>query len=125
MEGAFLPRLKYVARFAHNSGVSRAFRMNDDIITEVMDLSRNNCNDLAALEEMDEILQQHYGLTYLEYATIRNQLLIEHNYELPMSILQSAIINRITIKLVTDGMLEVDDNLTLKISDKGIRALHS
>ena len=99
--------------------------MYEEIITEVMDLSRDNCSDREALEEMDEILQQHYGLSYEEYAGLRNKLLIQYNYQLPMNILQNAIINKITIKLVTDGMLEVDDNLELKISDKGIRTIHS
>ena len=94
-----------------------------DIITEVMDLSRDNCSDITALEEMDEILQYHYGLSYEQYAEIRNSLLIEYNYELPIEILQTAIVNKITIKLVSDGMLELDTNLSFKISDKGIKAL--
>ena len=83
----------------------------ENIITEIMDLSWNNCEDLEVLKEIDEILQCQFKLSYLEYATIRNELLIEHNYKLPIDILQETIINKMIIKLVNEGLLEIDLNI--------------
>jgi hypothetical protein len=96
----------------------------EEIITEIMDLSWDNCEDIETLEEMDQILKQIYGLSYNEYSQIRNDLLVKHDYKLPMSILQSAILNNVTIKLVSDGMLKIGDDMNFIISDKGIQTLN-
>jgi len=100
----------------------------NDIITEKMDLSRENCNDIAALEAMDTLLRQSYGLSYEQYAELRNLLLVEYNYQLPVNILRIAITNKITIDLVSRGLLEVDstvnNDLLFRVSNKGLRALH-
>lgn len=100
----------------------------EEFITEIMDLSRDNCDDIEALEEMDAILTQSYGLSYEQYANIRNALLLKYNYALPVDVLRIAITNKITIDLVSKGLLEVEstvnEDIMFKISDKGAKTLH-
>jgi hypothetical protein len=40
-----------------------------------------------------------------------------------MNNLRNAILDKIIIRLVSDGFLKFDNNLTLKVSDKGLKAL--
>ena len=65
---------------------------DEEYITELMNLSRDNCEDIEILNEIDEILQQNYGISYEQYASIRNNLLIQYNYMLPSSVLEEFII---------------------------------
>jgi hypothetical protein len=79
----------------------------EDVITEIMNLSWDNCDDLETLQEIEDELQQCYGLSYNEYSTLRNNLLIKNNYSLPIDTLRIAITNKITIDLVYKGLLEI------------------
>jgi hypothetical protein len=100
----------------------------EDVITQIMDLSWDNCDDLETLQEIEDELQQCYGLSYNEYSTLRNNLLIKNNYSLPIDTLRMAITNKITIDLVYQGLLEISKvsgtNIFFSITVKGQQLIH-
>lgn len=100
----------------------------EDVITEIMDLSWDNCEDLDTLQDIEDELQKCYGLSYTEYADLRNNLLIQNNYALPIDKLRIAITNKITIDLVYKGLLEISKisgtDMFFSITEKGEKLIH-
>ena len=100
----------------------------EDVITEIMNLSWDNCDDLETLNEIEDELQQCYGLSYNEYADLRNSLLIKNNYILPIDTLRMAITHKITIDLVYKGLLEISKvsgiDIFFAITEKGQKLIH-
>ena len=100
-----------------------------DIITDVLDVTRENCDDIKAFEELDEMMQFKYGISYNEYMTMRNSMLKEYNGELPRNIFDNAIsqfaVNKALMGLMAKGMLNIGTNLNFQVNEKGINALAS
>jgi hypothetical protein len=100
----------------------------EEYLTQEITITRECFEDSEpeALKLIESNTQEFYGLSYEEYIELRNSLVRQYNYKLPISVFQMALIKKITIDLVARKYLAIDitpTSMSYSITDKGYDAI--